>query len=160
MGFAMTNTRARIPGHLRQHVVHQDYGAYDEIDQAVWRFVLLQTHARLQQTAHPAYREGLRQTGISVEQIPRIEEMDACLARYGWGAVCVDGFIPPRAFQEFQALGIMTIAAAIRTSEHLSYTPPIPSIAASCSGSARWARAPSRRSGMRASTPRSTASPR
>ena len=30
--------------------------------------------------------------------------MDARLARFGWGAVCVDGFIPPRAFQEFQAL--------------------------------------------------------
>ena len=41
----------------------------------------------------------------------------------GWGAVAVNGFIPPRAFQEFQALGIMTIAADIRSSNHLAYTP-------------------------------------
>jgi phenylalanine-4-hydroxylase len=49
--------------------------------------------------------------------------MDHCLSFFGWGAVCVDGFIPPRAFQEFQALEILTIAAEIRTSDHLAYTP-------------------------------------
>ncbi len=118
-----TATRDRIPPHLRQYAAEQDYGAYDEIDQAVWRFILLQTWARLQHTAHPAYARGLAQTGIDVERIPRISEMDRCLAAYGWGAVAVDGFIPPRAFQEFQALGILTIAGAIRTPEHLAYTP-------------------------------------
>ncbi len=118
-----TSTRDRIPAHLRQFVVDQDYSAYDEIDQAVWRFVLLQTYDRLRHTAHPAYVDGLAQTGISTERIPRIEEMDASLARFGWGAVVVDGFIPPRAFQEFQAHGIMTIAAAIRRRRHLAYTP-------------------------------------
>ena len=116
-------SRDRVPAHLRQFVVDQDYSAYDEIDQAVWRFVLLQTYARLKETAHPAYVSGLGQTGISVERIPRIEEMDACLSEFGWGAVVVDGFIPPRAFQEFQAHGIMTIAAAIRRRKHLAYTP-------------------------------------
>lgn len=119
----MPTTRDRVPAHLRQYVVEQDYSAYDEIDQAVWRFVLLQTYARLRETAHPAYTKGLEQTGIRVGRIPRIEEMDACLAEYGWGAVVVDGFIPPRAFQEFQAHGIMTIAAAIRRRRHLAYTP-------------------------------------
>jgi phenylalanine-4-hydroxylase len=119
----MTDTLERIPAHLRRYVASQDYEAYDEIDHAVWRFVLLQTYARLGDSAHPAYRSGLAETGISVERIPRIQEMDACLAEYGWGAVCVDGFIPPRAFQEFQALGIMTIAGAIRSQEHLAYTP-------------------------------------
>ena len=47
------DTRERIPPHLRRFVVEQDSSAYDEIDQAVWRFVLLQTYARLTQTAHP-----------------------------------------------------------------------------------------------------------
>ena len=120
---ATASTRDRIPAHLRQYVVDQDYEAYDEIDQAVWRFVLLQTYDRLKHTAHPAYVDGLAQTGISTERIPRIEEMDECLSRFGWGAVVVDGFIPPRAFQEFQAHGIMTIAAAIRRRRHLAYTP-------------------------------------
>src|SRR5579872_4913537 len=112
-----------VPAHLRRFVVPQDYGGYDAADQAVWRFVLLQMHARLVDTAHPAYRTGLAATGISVDRIPSIEEMNDRLARFGWGAVCVDGFIPPRAFQEFQAASILPIAADIRTREHLVYTP-------------------------------------
>jgi len=58
-----------------------------------------------------------------VDRIPRIAEMNERLAQFGWGAVCVDGFIPPRAFQEFQASGILPVAADIRTREHLVYTP-------------------------------------
>jgi phenylalanine-4-hydroxylase len=119
----MSETLERVPAHLRQFVATQDYSAYDEIDQAVWRFILLQTHDRLIETAHPTYAAGLGACGLSVARIPRIEEIDAHLARFGWGAVCVDGFIPPRAFQEFQALRILTIAGAIRTQEHLAYTP-------------------------------------
>ena len=103
--------------------MQQDYSRYTAIDQAVWRFVLLQTHARLKATAHAAYGDGLGQTGISVERIPRIDEMDEHLAPFGWGAVCVDGFIPPRAFQELQSLSILPIAADMRTAEHLVYTP-------------------------------------
>src|SRR5258708_2271598 len=114
---------SRVPHNLRQYVVEQDYAQYTEIDQAVWRFVLLQTYQRLAQTAHPAYKSGLGKTGISVERIPRITEMGACLERFGWSAVCVDGFIPPRAFQEFQAASILPIAADMRTLDHLKYTP-------------------------------------
>lgn len=117
------STLERIPAHLRQYVVEQDYDRYDEIDQAVWRFVLLQTYHKLKDTAHETYVKGLEATGIQINQIPRIEEMDACLSKYGWSAVCVDGFIPPRAFQEFQALRILTIATEIRTADHLAYTP-------------------------------------
>jgi phenylalanine-4-hydroxylase len=116
-------TLERVPAHLRRFVVEQDYSAYTAVDQAVWRFVLLQMFHRLERTAHPAYARGLIQTGMSVERIPRIAEMDACLQEFGWGAVCVDGFIPPRAFQEFQALGFLPIAADMRRLEHLAYTP-------------------------------------
>jgi phenylalanine-4-hydroxylase len=117
------DTLARVPPHLQHLIVQQEYSRYTAIDQAVWRFVLLQTHARLKATAHPAYANGLGQSGISVERIPRISEMDEHLAPFGWGAVCVDGFIPPRAFQELQSLSILPIAADMRTAEHLVYTP-------------------------------------
>ena len=116
-------SQERVPPHLRTYVVEQAYDAYTVADQAIWRFILLQTYERLKRTAHPAYAQGLQQTGMSVDRIPRIEEMDRCLAEFGWGAVCVDGFIPPRAFQEFQALGLLPIAADIRTLDHLTYTP-------------------------------------
>ena len=112
-----------VPPHLRRFVVEQDYSKYTAMDQAVWRFVLLQNYARLVETAHPAYRDGLEATGLSVERIPSIAEMNERLGRFGWGAVCVDGFIPPRAFQEFQARGLLPIAADMRTLAHLVYTP-------------------------------------
>lgn len=114
---------AQLPAHLRQYVVTQDYSAYNAEDQAVWRFVVLQTHARLLRTAHPAYADGFAAVGISVEEIPRIERMNERLADCGFQAVCVDGFIPPRAFQAFQGRGFLPIAADIRTSQHLTYTP-------------------------------------
>lgn len=119
----MADSQRIVPAHLRRFVVEQDYSAYTAIDQAVWRFVLLHTRARLVSSAHPAYREGLAATGISVDRIPSIAEMNEKLGRFGWGAVCVDGFIPPRAFQEFQARGLLPIAADVRTREHLVYTP-------------------------------------
>ena len=112
-----------VPAHLRRFVVEQDYGQYSAIDQAVWRFVLLQLEAQLADGAHASYRAGLEATGISVDRIPRIPEMNARLARFGWGAVCVDGFVPPRVFQEFQAAGILPIAGDIRSRQHLPYTP-------------------------------------
>lgn len=114
---------AQLPAHLRQYVVAQDYSAYNAEDQAVWRFVVLQTHARLLRTAHPAYGAGFAAVGISTEQIPCIERMNERLADCGFQAVCVDGFIPPRAFQAFQGHGFLPIAADIRTSRHLTYTP-------------------------------------
>ena len=61
---AMPSTLERVPPHLRQYVAQQDYAAYDEIDQAVWRFILIQTHARLRHTAHPAYAEGLARFAV------------------------------------------------------------------------------------------------
>lgn len=112
-----------VPPDLRQYVVTQDYDAYTERDQAVWRFVLSQTYARLTRTGHEAYTAGFHAVGISVDRIPRIAEMNERLAEHGFGAVCVDGFIPPRAFQAFQANGWLPIAADIRTVEHLAYTP-------------------------------------
>ncbi len=112
-----------IPDYLQPFIVDQDPSRYTAIDQAVWRFVLLQLQHRLERTAHPSYTRGLAQSGISSERIPSIEQMNRALEGIGWQAVCVDGFIPPRAFQAFQAMGVLPIAAEIRTPEHLPYTP-------------------------------------
>jgi phenylalanine-4-hydroxylase len=113
----------KIPEHLRRYTVAQQYSRYNEVSHALWRFVLLQLRSGLQQTAHPAYIDGLSAIGIEEERIPRIEHMNERLGRFGWGAVCVDGFIPPRAFQAFQAARILPIAGEIRTLAHLAYTP-------------------------------------
>jgi len=49
--------------------------------------------------------------------------MNDALGKIGWGAVTVDGFIPPAAFMEYQAYRVLVIAADIRQLKHIEYTP-------------------------------------
>lgn len=113
----------RLPAHLRRYVVDQDYGAYTPRDHAVWRHILRQLTDRLKDTAHASYLSGLAATGISLERIPSLDEMNGKLEALGWSAVGVRGFIPPAVFTELQSLGVLAIAADIRSHEHIEYTP-------------------------------------
>ncbi len=117
------STRARLPQHLRKYVVEQNYARYSPEDQAVWRYIMRQLTGFLSTHAHPSYLDGFKKSGLEVERIPRIEVVDLHLEKFGWGAVAVSGFIPPAAFMEFQAIGILPIASDMRTLEHLQYTP-------------------------------------
>jgi len=115
---------ASLPVHLQPFVQVQDHAAhYTPRDHAVWRFLMTALTRSLAATAHPVYLEGLAATGIALDHIPSIDEMNACLARLGWRAVVVDGFIPPAIFMEFQALRVLVIALDMRSVEHLLYTP-------------------------------------
>ncbi|QSQ24491.1 aromatic amino acid hydroxylase [Pyxidicoccus parkwayensis] len=116
-------TIARLPAHLRRYVVSQDYAAYTARDQAVWRNILGKLRGHLAEKAHPVYLEGLEATGIGAESIPSLDEMNEKLSRLGWACVGVRGFIPPAVFTELQAMGVLAIAADIRTHEHIEYTP-------------------------------------
>ena len=112
-----------LPAHLRPFVKTQDYNHYTARDHAVWRFVMQHLTQQLCATAHPVYMEGLARTGISLQHIPSIEEMNDCLVQLGWRAVVVDGFIPPAIFMEFQALKVLVIALDMRSVDHVFYTP-------------------------------------
>jgi len=114
---------ARLPNHLRQFVVDQNYELYTPIDHAVWRYIMRQNVSFLKKHAHRVYFQGLLSTGISMERIPSIREMNDILAKIGWGAVAVDGFIPPAAFMEFQAYQVLVIACDMRQLHHIEYTP-------------------------------------
>jgi phenylalanine-4-hydroxylase len=114
---------ARLPKHLYRLIIDQPYNAYTWQDHAVWRFVLRQNVDFLKDKAHQAYLDSLRKTGISIEHIPDIDTMNQILAKIGWAAVTVDGFIPPAAFMEFQAYNVLVIAADIRPFDQIEYTP-------------------------------------
>lgn len=119
----MSNACNNLPDHLKQYIVKQDYSLYTAIDQAVWRFVMLISIPFFKKHAHPVYLEGLTKTGIPIDRIPHVKEMDEKLDKFGWGAVAVKGFIPPAAFMELLANRILAIGVDIRTAEHLMYTP-------------------------------------
>ncbi len=113
----------RLPQHLRQFIKPQDYSEYSAIDQSVWRYVMRKNVDYLGTVAHESYIDGLKQTGISIDNIPNMYGMNRILKEIGWAAVAVDGFIPPNAFMEFQAYNVLVIASDIRQLEHIEYTP-------------------------------------
>jgi len=123
-GISLDNAAvAATPKHLLQFAVDQRYDDYTSVDHAVWRFIMRQNIFFLREYAHKVYFQGLLDTGISFERIPRIQEMNDILAKIGWGAVAVDGFIPPAAFMEFQAYKVLVIACDMRQIHHIEYTP-------------------------------------
>ncbi len=123
-GISLDNAAvAALPKHLLQFAVDQRFEDYTAIDHAVWRFIMRQNAFFLKEYAHKVYFQGLLETGISFERIPRISEMNDILGKIGWGAVAVDGFIPPAAFMEFQAYKVLVIACDMRQIHHIEYTP-------------------------------------
>ena len=123
MDFESNKIIARLPKHLRSFILPQPYNEYTAQNQAVWRYVMRKGIYYLSNVAHKSYLKGLKQTGISIEEIPRMQGMNRILKEIGWAAVSVDGFIPPNAFMEFQAYNTLVIAADIRTVDHIEYTP-------------------------------------
>ncbi|RZK43027.1 MAG: aromatic amino acid hydroxylase [Pedobacter sp.] len=114
---------AKLPKHLRQFIVEQHYEKYTPIDQSVWRYVMRQNYSYLKHVAYYPYIKGLQRAGLSIEYIPNLQTMNDNLGKIGWGAVTVDGFIPPAAFMEYQAYRVLVIAADIRQINHIEYTP-------------------------------------
>lgn len=113
----------QVPVHLRRFISKQHYERYSPIDHAVWRFVMRQNHYFLKKIAHEKYVNGLRDSGIKTEAIPKVEDMNYSLAKVGWGAVTIDGLIPGYAFYSFLANGILPIATEIRNIKNIAYTP-------------------------------------
>lgn len=114
---------AALPAHLKQFIVEQHYEHYTPVDHAVWRYVMRQNYSFLKNIAYYPYIPGLKAAGLTIEKIPSLQEMNDALGKIGWGAVTVDGFIPPAAFMEYQAYRVLVIAADIRQLNHIEYTP-------------------------------------
>ena len=122
-GSHMEQTIATLPSYLKTYIVTQDRDRYTSRDHAAWRYIMRQSRAYFKDHAVPIYLKGLEKTGITLDKIPLIAEMDAKLKRLGWGAVPVCGFIPPAVFLDFQARKILPIAFDMRSLDNIAYTP-------------------------------------
>ena len=112
-----------LPPHLKKFMVPQEYESYTPVNHAVWRYVMRQNVNYLSRVAHASYMQGLARTGITLDRIPSIKEMNEILGKIGWAACTVDGFIHPQAFMEFQEHRVLVVAADIRQINHIEYTP-------------------------------------
>ena len=132
---------ASCPKHLLQFAVDQRYDDYTSVDHAVWRFIMRQNIFFLKEYAHKVYFQGLLNTGISFDRIPRIQEMNDILAKVSLGAVAVDGFIPPGNYHGIS--GLQGAGHRVRHAPDPSHR--IHARAGYCSRG-RWSRADHRRS--------------
>lgn len=112
-----------LPPYLRRYCSNQDYDKYTSRDHAAWRYIMRQSREYFRDNAVSVYLDGLKKTGIPLDRIPKVSEMDQALREFGWGAVPVCGFIPPIAFLDLQARGILPIATDMRSIDHIAYTP-------------------------------------
>lgn len=112
-----------IESHLKKFIVDTSARPYTPRDHAVWRFILRQLKSFLKTNAHPFYVEGLGKTGITIDEIPKIESISQRLTEFGWTAQPVSGFIPPAIFMEMQASNILPIASDMRSLDQVLYTP-------------------------------------
>ncbi|MCH8558250.1 MAG: aromatic amino acid hydroxylase [Balneolia bacterium] len=112
-----------IPSYLRQFVVKQYYDQYTPENHATWRYIMRRNVDFLKKHAHESYLDGLQKTGISIDTIPHINDMNERLGLIGWRAVVVDGFVPPAAFMEFSEHKILVISADLRNIGNILYTP-------------------------------------
>ena len=117
------NNLKNIPQYLKKYIVVQDYSQYSYIDHACWRFIMRINKAYFSENAHSSYLEGIEKTGITINRIPEIKDINKKLQKFGWSAIGVKGFLPPIIFMEFQSRGILPIACDMRSIEHLTYTP-------------------------------------
>ncbi len=119
----MPRTVDQLPQFLRQYCIEHDTSRYSHRDHAAWRYIMRRALPFFREHAVAGYEQGLAKTGLSIDRIPHIDEIDQKLQTFGWGAVPVCGFIPPWAFLEFQARQILPIATDMRQVEHIAYTP-------------------------------------
>ncbi|MCB2219148.1 MAG: aromatic amino acid hydroxylase [Bacteroidetes bacterium] len=119
----MNEVLEKLPKHLLNLMIDQPYNEYTPQDHALWRYVMKQNVRYLPRVAHHSYLDGLKKTGVSIDEIPHMYGMNRILKQIGWAAVAVDGFIPPAAFMEFQAYNVLVIAADIRPMDQIEYTP-------------------------------------
>jgi phenylalanine-4-hydroxylase len=75
----------RLP-HLKQFIKPQDYSDYTPINQAVWRYVMRKNVDYLVKVAHSSYLEGLKKTGIEIDNIQYVRH-EPYPDRNGWAAV-------------------------------------------------------------------------
>jgi phenylalanine-4-hydroxylase len=110
----------------RRYGVSQRHPEYSAEEHETWRLLLARTESLVRQferQLHPAYVEGFRQLVLPWTSIPRLDEVNAALSRFGWTTLCVEGCLPPEVYAGLMACGIFPIARDIRSREQLAFSP-------------------------------------
>ena len=75
----------KLPSHLKDFIIDQNYEQYTGRNQAVWRYVMRRNLDYLCDVAHDSYIKGLKVTGVGIDKIPSLDKMNKILEKMGWG---------------------------------------------------------------------------
>jgi phenylalanine-4-hydroxylase len=104
--------------------IHQDWPGYTFDQHQAWSLLYVRRMASLRQVACRAYLNGAAAIGLSPQQIPELEKMNAKLhALTGWSALPVSGFLDPADFFACLALRRFPTTVTIRPLDRLDYIP-------------------------------------
>jgi phenylalanine-4-hydroxylase len=102
----------------------QEWGAYTAEDHAVWGILYERRMRELEETGSRVFLDGAEAIGLRQDSVPDLDEVNAALvARTGWSAVPVVGFIPAREFFLCLAHRRFPTTVTVRPREQLEYLP-------------------------------------
>ena len=110
----------------RKHLVPQRHAEYTDEEHETWRRLVSRTAAVVSEREarlHPDFVDGFQRLVRPWTQIPRLEELSASLAEFGWRTLCVGGYLPPQVYSAMVAEGIFPVSREIRRVEHLEFSP-------------------------------------
>jgi len=104
--------------------VRQNWDSYTDADHEVWRILYARRMKELRSTASNVFLEGAELIGLSETQIPNLADVNARLmARTGWSAVPVGGFLPAPEFFKSLAERRFPTTVTIRSRDSIDYVP-------------------------------------
>jgi phenylalanine-4-hydroxylase len=104
--------------------VHQEWEAYSEEQHRVWETLYARRMPALQETASRVFLEGAEAIGLDQHRLPALANLNRRLvARTGWSAVPVDGFLPAGEFFGCLSKRMFPTTVTIRAADRLDYVP-------------------------------------
>ncbi|NOT08515.1 MAG: phenylalanine 4-monooxygenase, partial [Gemmatimonadales bacterium] len=102
----------------------QDWEAYTDTQHGVWKTLYHRRMASLQSTASRVFLDGARAIGLDSDVIPVLGVLNRRLiARTGWAAVGVGGFLPAPEFFRCLAERRFPTTLSVRPGDRLEYVP-------------------------------------
>lgn len=113
-----------MPESLLAPFVHQEWDTYSEEQHQIWATLYSRRMPALRRTASRVFLDGAEAIGLDHRLIPDLATLNRrLLARTGWSAVPVDGFLPAGEFFGCLSRRMFPTTVTIRPADRLDYVP-------------------------------------
>ncbi len=105
-------------------IIEQNWSTYSSEEHSVWQLMFERRMAQLRTVASRAWLDGAESIGLAPETVPDLRLINSqLLARTGWAAIPVTGFIPASDFFHFLAARRFPTTVTVRSRDRMDYVP-------------------------------------